>query len=360
MPYNAPGLSDLIARTEQNIEQRLPGSWPQAREKTLSALGYAQAGLAAGCHEHIEWVSRQIIPGSADEVELLKHCQFWGVRRKQASRASEDITVTVTAATTVPARTRWQRADGQVFVSTAAVSSGAAGKIAVNVTAVNAGTVGNTPAGTMLSLITPMADILPDATADKGITGGADTESAGELLARLEFRVQYPPFGGNKFDYVRWAREVPGVTRAWCLPTWPQAGSVGVTFVQDNNDDIFPTESDVARVDSYISGHPDPVTGLIIGKPDGVIVKTFALTPRPVNMDIYISPNTDAMQQAVKKAMTALFYNEASPGGSMPPSHITRAVAGVTGLTDFAVRAPVDIQYSGATELLVPGVITWK
>ncbi|MDN8963454.1 hypothetical protein Q0P11_14425, partial [Staphylococcus aureus] len=61
----------LIARTEQNIEQRLPGSWPQAREKTLSAIAYAQAGLAAGCHEHISWVGRQIIPSTADEDELL-------------------------------------------------------------------------------------------------------------------------------------------------------------------------------------------------------------------------------------------------------------------------------------------------
>ncbi|EDY8547092.1 baseplate J/gp47 family protein [Salmonella enterica] len=360
MPYNAPGLSDLIARTEQNIEQRLPGTWPQAREKTLSALAYAQAGLAAGCHEHIQWVSRQIIPGSADEAELLEHCQFWGVRRKQAARASEEITVTVTDAVTIPARTRWQRVDGEVFVSMEDASSGGAGDIAVKVSAVNAGKSGNTPADTVLSLITPMANVLPDAVAIKGITGGADIESAGELLARLEYRVQYPPFGGNQYDYVRWAREVPGVTRAWCLPTWKGGGTVGVTFVQDNNNDIFPTESDVTRVDDYISGHPDPVTGLIVGKPDGIIVTTFALTRKPVDMEIYISPNTEAMQKAVRQSRTALFYNEASPGGAMAPSHIIRSVAGVTGLNDFDVRKPLDIQYSAATELLVPGVITWK
>ncbi|ELL1618681.1 phage baseplate assembly protein V [Salmonella enterica] len=208
--------------------------------------------------------------------------------------------------------------------------------------------------------VTPMANVLPDAVATKGITGGADIESAGELLARLEYRVQYPPFGGNQYDYVRWAREVPGVTRAWCLPTWKGGGTVGVTFVQDNNDDIFPTESDVTRVDDYISGHPDPVTGLIVGKPDGIIVTTFALTRKPVDMEIYISPNTEAMQKAVRQSLTALFYNEASPGGAMAPSHIIRSVAGVTGLNDFDVRKPLDIQYSAATELLVPGVITWK
>lgn len=360
MPYKAPGLSDLIARAEQNIEQRLPGSWPQAREKTLSALAYSNAGLAASCHEHISWVSRQIIASDADETELLKHCQFWGVKRKQASRATEEITVTTTGAVTIPANTRWQRADGEVFVSTVAASSGAAGSLDVTVTAVNAGTSGNTTAGTTLSLVTPMSLVISDAVAEQGISGGADMESTGELLSRLEYRVQYPPFGGNQYDYVRWARECAGVTRAWCLPTWKGGGTVGVTFVLDNNDDIFPTESDIDRIDEYISGHADPVTGLIVGKPDGVIVTTFALTRKPVDMEIYISPNTAALQQAVKDELTTLFYNEATPGGAMAYSHINRAVSKVAGLDDFDVKSPKEIQYSDATELLVPGEITWS
>ena len=112
MPYNAPSLSNLIAQTQQDIEQRLPGSWPQVREKTLEALAYAQAGLASGVHEHLSWVARQIIANEADEAELLKHCQFWGVKRKQASRAGGSLTVTVYAAVTIPANTRWQRRTG--------------------------------------------------------------------------------------------------------------------------------------------------------------------------------------------------------------------------------------------------------
>lgn len=202
--------------------------------------------------------------------------------------------------------------------------------------------------------------VIPDAPAADGVSGGADLESPGELLARLEFRVQYPPFGGNKFDYERWAREVPGVTRAWCTPTWKGGGTVGVTFVMDNNPDIFPTAPDVARVDDYISGHPDPVTGLITGKPDGVIVTTYALTPKPVDMEIYISPSTPELKNAINEAMTALFYNTATPGSAIAPSRIIRAVAGVSGIDDFEVRQPTEFQYSDATELLIPGVITWK
>lgn len=76
MPYKSPTLPELIARAEGNIQQRLKGSATGNKEKVLGVLARAQAGLDAGLHEHISWAYRQIIPGDADEAELLKHCQF--------------------------------------------------------------------------------------------------------------------------------------------------------------------------------------------------------------------------------------------------------------------------------------------
>ncbi|EGK2768044.1 hypothetical protein IOR22_004881, partial [Escherichia coli] len=180
-----------------------------------------------------------------------------------------------------------------------------------------------------------------------------------ELLSRLEYRVQYPPFGGNQFDYVRWAREVSGVTRAWCFPTWKGGGTVGVTFVMDNRSNIFPQPADVERVADYIAGHTDPITGLIVGQPDGVNVTVFAPKAKPVNPRIYISPKTAELKQAITHAINTMFFNEVTPGGALAPSRIIRAVAGVTGLDDFEVRFPTEIQRSENTELLTPGTIEW-
>ncbi|EFH7932985.1 hypothetical protein GJO05_15880 [Escherichia coli] len=334
-------------------------SWPQAREKTLSAIAYAQAGLAAGCHEHISWVGRQIIPSTADEDELLEHCRFWGVRRKQATAASGPLTVTTSAATTIPAGTRWQRADGVVYSLADAIVIDRAGTTEITVTALAAGEAGNTGENTLLTLITPVACVVSDAITVKGFSGGADIESAAELLSRLEYRVQYPPFGGNQFDYVRWAREVSGVTRAWCFPTWKGGGTVGVTFVMDNRSNIFPQPADVERVADYIAGHTDPITGLIVGQPDGVNVTVFAPKAKPVNPRIYISPKTAELKQAITHAINTMFFNEVTPGGALAPSRIIRAVAGVTGLDDFEVRFPTEIQRSENTELLTPGTIEW-
>ncbi|EDQ4124175.1 baseplate J/gp47 family protein, partial [Salmonella enterica subsp. enterica serovar Sandiego] len=165
--------------------------------------------------------------------------------------------------------------------------------------------------------------------------------------------------GGTKYDFERWAREVPGVTRAWCLPEWPQAGSLGVTFVLDNNPDIFPGEGDVARVAEYIKSHPDPATGQPVGQALGPVVQVFKLTNHPVAFQIKIAPNTPENQQAVRQALTDLLYNEARPGGIILPSAFWRAVAGVKVLDDFELRSPLESVSAGAMELLTVGEIAW-
>lgn len=359
MPYNVPTLSDLIARTEQNIQQRLPGTLPQVRESTLGAVAYAQAGLDAGLHEHLSWVYRQIIPGDADEAELLKHCQFWGIRRKQPTPARDNISVTVNAAVTIPKGTRWQRSDNTLYYLENDFVADAAGIVEVPVVAVAAGTAGNAAAGTVLNLVTPVDGVTAQAVAEDGMTGGSDIEPVAELLARLEFRAQHPPCGGNRYDYERWARECAGVTRAWCQPTWQGPGTVGVTFVMDNNADIVPGQSDLDRVTQYIAGHPNPVTGVIEGQPEGPDVTIFSPVLKPVDMTIKISPKTEALQSEIESGLAALFYKNCIPGSTINTSSILRVIASSQALTDFELITPTDAIYSDSSELLVLGEITW-
>lgn len=359
MPYQPTPLAQLITQTQQDISQRLEGTLPGLDETTLHALGYAQAGLSAQEHEHLAWIARQIIPSDADEAELLKHCAWWGIVRKPAARADGPAQLMLTDTATAQDGVQLQRGDGVVYRITGS-KNGPAGTLTVSLEAAEPGAAGNAPAGTRLTFITPQAGIQQTATVTgPGLTGGADVESLSELLSRLIFRVQYPPSGGTKYDFERWAREVPGVTRAWCLPEWPQAGSLGVTFVMDNNPDIFPGDGDVARVAAYIKTHPDPATGSPVGQPLGPVVKPFKLTNHPVAFQVRIAPNTPENQTAVRQALTDLLYNEAKPGGIILPSAFWRAVAGVKVLDDFELRSPLESVSAGSTELLTVGGITW-
>jgi uncharacterized phage protein gp47/JayE len=73
------------------------------------------------------------------------------------------------------------------------------------------------------------------------LVNGSDIESIPDLRARLLERIQNPPSGGAAEDYVAWALEVPGVTRAWVYPKEMGAGTVTVRFVRDNDPRSFRT-----------------------------------------------------------------------------------------------------------------------
>ncbi|EJB8227554.1 baseplate J/gp47 family protein [Escherichia coli] len=292
MPYQPLPLAQLITQTQQDISQRLPGSQPGVNETTLNAIAYAQAGLSAQEHEHLAWIARQIIPTEADEAELLKHCAFWGVMRKPASRGDGPVQLMLTTDAGITEGVLLQRSDGVVYRITSSLT-GKAGTLNVSVEAESAGRAGNAPAGTKLTFVTP------------------------------------------------------------------QAGSVGVTFVQDNNPDIFPGEGDVKRVADYIRSHDDPATGQPVGQPLGPTVTVFKLTNKPVPFSIRIIPKTPENQAAVKQALTDLLYNESRPGGLVLASSFWRAVAGVKNLEDFEVRSPLTSVQAGDSELLTVGEITW-
>lgn len=61
-------------------------------------------------------------------------------------------------------------------------------------------------------------------------TAGETTE---EYRARLLEYIRRPPAGGNKYDYVKWAKEVDYVTAAWCIPLGQGAGTVDVIIKAD-------------------------------------------------------------------------------------------------------------------------------
>ncbi len=357
MPYQAPTLSTLIARNQADIESRLPSTYARAPFSVTKAIAYANAGNAAGLHDHLNWTSRQIFAHRADEDNLLEHCDFWGVWRKPATLAEGALTVNATASAFIPQGTRWQRPDGEVFeaMENTSLTTG------INTVAVKAlieGRNSNTVAGVPFLLISPVINVQPDAISQV-ISGGAELETIDSLRNRLLFRVQYPPSGGNQYDYVRWALEVPGVTRAWCIPRYRGHGSVGVMFVLDEEPDIFPKESDLVRVKDYLTGHVNPVTNQVEGKTTGAELIMITPTAKTVTFSVRVSPNTEDVRQAVKVNLKR-YLGSLPPGGLAYLSELRAAISNAPGEIDNTLYSPTaDIQAT-ENEIFVLGNIQWR
>jgi uncharacterized phage protein gp47/JayE len=209
---------------------------------------------------------------------------------------------------------------------------------------------GNRVAGQSLSLVSPIAGVSATALAGD-LVGGADLEDDDALRVRLLARIQNPPQGGAAADYIAWALQVPGVTRAWCYPEEMGIGTVTVRFVRDNDASPIPDAGEVAAVQTAIDAHR-PVTAH---------VTVVAPTAAPLNFGIQaLTPNTADVQAAVQAELQDLLLREAVPGGTILLSHIRAAISAATNETDYVLLSPTANVTNPAGSMSTMGAITWS
>ena len=349
MPFSRPDLATLINRAEADIETRLPGADARLRRSNLNVLARVHSGAAHGLYGYLEWIARQVIIDTADGDMLERHASIWGVDRKAASPAVGNITVTGTNGAIVPADSTLARSDGAQYTTDAeATISGGTAMIAV--TAVEGGQASNASAASSLSFDTPIDGVSATATvAVGGLTGGADIEADTDLRARLLARIQQPPHGGASYDYVAWALEVPGVTRAWVYPAELGLGTVTVRFVRDDDASPIPDAGEVTAVQDYIDS-VRPVTA------DVTVVAPIAV---PLNFTIDLTPDTAAIRAAVEAELRDLLLRESEPGATILLSHIREAVSLASGENDHILTVPAANVTHAVGEMATFGTITW-
>lgn len=360
MSFNRPTLPELKSRAAADLNAGLSGSDALLRRSNTNVLATVHAGGNHGLYGRLDYLADQLMPDTAEAEYLERWAGLWGVFRKAAAKAVGPATITGNNGTPIPAATVLQRQDGVIY-TTVADSVIAAGTATLNLIAEDAGVVGNAAAGSQLTLVSPIDGINSAAvTAAGGILGGIDIESDKNLLMRLLKRIQYPPHGGADFDYVDWALEVAGVTRAWSLPNWLGVGTIGVTFVLDDQaDSIIPSPAKVAEVAAYIDRHDDPATGKKVGRPVTAEVTVFAPSLQPMNLTIRLVPDTVAVRTAVAAELDDMLRREAKPGGAIIFSWINEAISVTAGETDHKTLLPLDDYRPATGGIATLGVITW-
>ncbi|BDY49507.1 hypothetical protein MUTS4_26930 [Escherichia coli] len=221
-----------------------------------------------------------------------------------------------------------------------------------------AGVAGNLAAGAVLTLLSPLPGTgSTGAVTESGITGGADIESIAELLDRLLYVRRNPPVGGALHDYVIWAREVPGVSRAWAWDAWHGPGTVGLAWLYDDREDIIPTRDDLKTMEQYLFCHKHPATGVMVGKPGGIEVWPVQVRLKKLDLSIRLTPDSQANRNAVRANLTAL-QKTLAPGQMLPVSSLRTAIGMTSGITDYFLNIGEDTT-SDVDELITIGEVTW-
>lgn len=337
MPFARPTLTDLIDRVITDISSRVTGvDSAVLRRSLLGIVGQSEAGAVHMLYGYLDWIAKQSIIDTAEKEYLERWAAIWKVIRKTAGFAGGQVAFSGNAGSTILNGTIVQRQDGvQYKVIGDAVFGG--GPLIVPVLALEAGEAGNFGSGLPIFLLSPIAGVQSTGTTTTKLEGGVDVESDERLLARLLARIQQPPHGGASFDYEQWALEVAGVTRVWVYPLQMGAGTVTVLFVCDEDVSIIPSPAKVAEVQAYINARR-PVTA-----------EVFVAAPiaDPLNMNIKLSPNTTAVQNAVRAELADLIDRDSAPGGPILISRLREAVSLAAGENNNQIVTPTaDVVYA--------------
>ncbi|NMT24662.1 baseplate J/gp47 family protein [Serratia marcescens] len=354
MPFNVPTLRQLIKTGEQDIEIELDEKLPPVGVER--ALNTSFSGAVRDVYDFQSWIADQVVPSpKSDDQTIIDTASTEGVIRKAATYATGKAVFK--GSQPIPLNTEMQARNGNGYhVITA--SAPANGVQTVTIQADDVGASGNLDADAQLTLVSPIPGVESTGVVDgNGLTGGTDIEPISELLDRLLFRKRNPPVGGAVHDYVIWAREMAGVSRAWAWDAWHGPGTVGLAWVYDSRTDITPTAADRAAMNEYLFRHADPATGNFVGKPGGIEVWIISLTLKPIGPAIKLVPDSAETRRATLANLNAL-QRTLSPGSTLLLSSLRTAIGTATGVTDYTLNINSDIT-SASGELITIGDVTW-
>lgn len=385
MPYARPTLTQLRAQVAADLQVSPAGSDPLLRFSSLNVLGRALAGLAQLQYGYTDWVALQSNPFTATDEFLEAWAALKNVYREAATQAGAvtpgQITFPATGTNQIPVGTLVTRGDGVQYTTTS-LGIPVGSSVTVNAEA-NAdptgltGAFGNCAIGTVMTLGISIAGISTSGSVSVAFTGGADREIDDSLRSRMLFAYQNPPQGGAVNDYVTWAKQVNGVTRAWCNPNGFGAGTVVVYAMLDsaeagNNGFPVGTNGVAAAETRGVAATGDQLTianYIYPLRPATALVYVCAPIQQVVNFTISGTAGFSSTTKAlIQSAIAGVFVMYGSPisatagqNGTINLSYIESAIAAISGTTGFVITSPTANIVGTTGQLPVLGLpINWQ
>lgn len=349
MAWQRKTLSEHIAQFTAWFEAEIINGSAILRGSLLAVFAKSCAAAISMFEGFLEAQARNQHTSTMDEEHLRQDAADWGIVPKPATYSIGNILITGAIGSIIEEGELLQRSDGVQFALDNDVLINQIPQIA-QISAIEPGANSNTIPHLNLSFVSPQNGVQSNVIVDEiGIVGGNDDESLESLRGRISARKSQPPRGGSKPDYIKWAKEITGITRAWVVGDWAGKGSVGVLFVFDNRPNLIPTSDDVAKLQLH----------LINNAPVGQETRTFAIapTPKPLNMQISISPDNPTNRANVISALGDFIKSEAIPGGTILHSKLGSTITNTDGIIDNHLIVPSISQAHQKHEIAVLGVV---
>lgn len=353
MPFQRKTLSTLITEVSADISSALQGADALLRFAVLKVIGKVQAGMSNLHYGYLDWIAKNAVPFTAEDEYLEGWAALKKVYRKAASAAGVTATFNGTVGKVLSAGVEVARSDGFTYTTSTTGTVGAGGTVTVTLIADTVGSAGNADPGTAVTLGSAVDGIQSGGTVSANVVSGADIEDDDDLRDRMLEAYQGTAQGGDTDDYVEWALEVPGVTRAWCSPNGFGAGTVVVYTMWDDAEAAhsgFPQGTN--GVSQYDRG-PGGVPRGVIATGDQLVAADAIVTQQPVTALVYLcapvannltitlsglTSTTTATRAAIASAIADVLFRNGDPrSGTINRDDIAAAIRSVSGTGGFLI-----------------------
>lgn len=267
------------------------------------------------------------------------HGEEANVTRKEAVSATGSVSVTaaygtVLAAGTVFAVPATDQMEAVEFQTLRTVTFAENGTLDLPIEAVIPGTSGNVPANTITIMTSPINGVTEITNREK-TSGGTEEENDEDYYERIHAENQDAQFYvGNDSDYIKWAKEVPGIGDCIVEPVIEGPGTVGLILVDSNGQPA--SSSLVTAVYNHIVSPDDRSKRLLPTGSAKLIVKSATL--RTVDFACTgLVLDGIGVDEAISKFKTAMMtvYSAAKQGNILRYNAARTALATITGVSDF-------------------------
>jgi uncharacterized phage protein gp47/JayE len=329
MPWITPTLKETRRLTRDYVLSQL-GAKAMIPNSVLRIMSDSMAGLAHLTMLYVDWLSKQLMPDTAETEWLDRHGVIWlsnadgSKGRKAATYAHGAVQWEGTAGVVIPVGALMTGTNGVQYQTVTQATIGSDGLGSSEAVALTPGAVGNLPDGMSIALVQPVAGV-DNAILFGDMTGGVNQETDDQLRERILQRIQNPPMGGTQENYVTWALSVPGVTRAWAAQEIGP-GTMTIRFLMDDlypDNHGLPQQDDLDEVRDYID-KMRPVT----------VYDCFVMAPILFFYDITIrNLTTDdaSVRGRIEQSIKDLEFRRAKPGQTWYRSWVDEAISQAVG-----------------------------
>lgn len=318
---------------------------------TPSSFEFALAYIA------LRMAIKLAVPQTSYGEVLAMQAASHGVDKKLAQSATGLVTVSGVVGTKIAKGVKFSTTvpEGSLlkpkyFTTTEEKTIGTSGSVDISVKADTAGSDGNVIAGEINFNIQSIPGVTGVYNA-LDFTNGIDEESDPALLTRLLEKVRNPPSSGNKNDYIRWSKEVPGVGEVIVKALWNGPGSVKIIILDPTGQPV--TQDVIDDVKEYLD--PGQSSGEGDGKaPVGAVVTVVTASVVSISvtipsMQVESGYSVDAVKASITEKLSQ-YLASIPPGGTVRLKEAESAISNVAGVLDFG-----SILLSGASSNIFLG-----